>query len=457
MESARKIDANGFLLVEGCPISSYGIFDYSAGQIGLDGDPNRIVKVFRPESAVSDPEAIESFKNVPFLIDHEMLSGFEGDDDTTAPEDYGMDGVLTSNVYYAAPWMRGDLKIYTRRAQAALDANKKDLSLGYSCEWDPTPGVWNGQAYEVMQITMRGNHIALVDEGRVPGARVLDGLIFDHLNFEVVRPSDKGNSTMKKTLSKAAKDNAVQQLQALIPALQQFLGQEAQEPEHQDADPNADPSMAAGDPAAADPAANADPAAADPAASADPSASAGGDVAALIKQVQAILTQLAAACGGSGNEGAGNGADEDTDPTAGEGEDLDPAVDPTVAADEEGAGEGNGHASPGPKAGANAMAGDAALGVFYRDLAAKTRLYDRVSKVVGTFDHAVMDASALAAYGVKKLGLKGVKKGTEAIALDMYLTGIERGSKNAAPAPAHVGDSAPALSKNLNAYLTGSK
>ena len=40
MQTAREIDKNGFLTIMGCPISSFGIFDYSAGQVGLDGDPN---------------------------------------------------------------------------------------------------------------------------------------------------------------------------------------------------------------------------------------------------------------------------------------------------------------------------------------------------------------------------------------------------------------------------------
>ncbi len=166
MSSNRQIDANGFMSVRACPISSFGIFDYSAGQLGLPGDPNRIVKVFRPESAIKDPEAIASFQTVPFIDDHEMLSGFEGDEDAVAPEDYGIEGVLT-NVAYSDGWLRGDLKIFTRRLQRALDSGKCELSLGYSCDFIDEPGTWNGEDYEVIQTNMRGNHIALVDAARV--------------------------------------------------------------------------------------------------------------------------------------------------------------------------------------------------------------------------------------------------------------------------------------------------
>ena len=175
-KSKRKIDENGYMTIEGCPISSYGVFQYSAGQLGLPGDPTRIVNVYRPESAVSDPEYIESLKNLPLIDEHEMLSGFDDDDDSVAPEDKGVEGIITSNAYYEAPWARGDIRIYSRNMQNQLERGKEDLSLGYSCRYTEQPGIWNGTPYEVVQDKMRGNHIALVKEGRVPGARVLDGL-----------------------------------------------------------------------------------------------------------------------------------------------------------------------------------------------------------------------------------------------------------------------------------------
>lgn len=269
----------------------------------------------------------------------------------------------------------------------------------------------------------------------------------------------------KKTLSKAAKDNAVQQLQALIPALQQFLGEEAKEPVHQE---GADPTMVAGDPnAAVEGGDDTDPTM----GAGDPNAAEGGeggsaDIAALIQQVQAVLAQLSASVGG-GSEGAGNGegtTDDDDIGGENEGEDGAEGVNPTVDGDGDGEGagageEGNGKASPGPAAGRNAMAGDSAVKLLYRDLALKSRLYDRVSKVVGAFDHAAMDAHGVAVYGVNKIpALKGkVKKGNEAIALDMYLTGREEGGRRAAPTN-HAADGAVrAPSAELDAYLKGSK
>lgn len=472
MPTAREQDNNGFLMVRGCPISSFGIFDYSAGQLGLPGDPNRIVKVFRPESAVSDAGALESFKNVPFIVDHEMLSGFQGDDNTTAPDDYGVDGVLTGNVYFDSPWMKGDIKIFSRRAQYALQNRKKDLSLGYSCDFEVKPGVWNGQPYEVVQTNMRGNHIALVDEGRVPGARVLDGqsrIVYDHLSFDV--PSDIGESM--KLRNQAAADNAIEKLKALLPELTAYLGGGEAAPAQGAAGEGGEPAAASAEPeapaaqeaaVAGEPEAPAEPAAApaEPAA-AEGAGEGGGEPASLeslIAEVESVLAELKAACT-AGGEGEG----ENGEPAADNLEGLQGAANEepaTPAATDEGqsspVGEGQGTASAGPAAGEHATAADAAVQRLYADLAAKTRLYDRLSQVVGAFDHAAMDARQVAVYGVKKLGLKAAS-GTEMIALDAYLGGVEKAKRDAGKqVQSRVTTSAKdskASSDALDAYLKG--
>ena len=454
MPTQREVDANGFLLVKACPISSFGIFTYGAGQIGLPGDPNRLVKVYRPESAVADPAAIESFRNVPFINDHEMLSGFQGDDEATAPEDYGVSGVLTSNVYYEAPWMRGDLKIFARDVQADLASGKKDLSLGYSSDFELKPGVFDGEAYEAIQTNLRGNHIALVKDGRVTGARVLDGLCFDHLRFDV-RPSDKEDNIMAKKVSKATMDNAVAQLKALLPALEQFLNEEGQEPAHQDpaiAGGEAD-GAGAGEPVAVTPEVAASP---EPAA-AEPAGEAGGELAALINNVKAVLAQIEAMAPAAAAPAADPTKEENGATTQDEGEfEGNKQVGAAAVKDSgnEAAGEGQGKASPGPAAGRHATADDSSVRSFYADLAAKNRLYDRVSSVVGAFDCATMDANQVAAYGVKKLGIK-CADGLEPIALDAYLNGVEAASKaTKQTVNKAVADSA-AQTAELDAYLKG--
>jgi len=482
--SAREQDENGFVSVKGCPISSFGIFEYSAAQLGMPGDPNRIVNVFRPESAVSDPATIDSFKNVPFIVDHEMLSGFDGDNETESPDQYGVDGVLTSGVYYEAPWLKGDLRIFSRRAQRALESGKKDLSLGYTCDFEVKSGVFNGKTYEAVQTNMRGNHIALVDQGRVPGARVLDGrsVVYDHLSFDV-RPSKKDDD-MK--VNRKAADTAVEKLKALLPALEQFLNEEATEPAHQAGaeGEGAEGSEGAGAAAAAAaPAEGAEGTEGDESegagmAGAEGAEGAGGesatagteqdctDVEQAIAQVEQILAELKAACGtGGGNEGQ-SGADDveglQESNVEGAGGSFDESGEEGASAADEGEGSAaptnGGKASAGPAAGKHEGA-DSAVRRFYADLAAKDRLYNRLSAVVGAFDHAAMDAHQVAAYGVRKLGIKAVK-GQERVALDGYLTGHEKANaankQRMQRASGKAADSATqAAESEVGAYIKG--
>jgi len=79
-----------------------------------------------------------------------------------------------------------------------------------------------------------------------------------------------------------------------------------------------------------------------------------------------------------------------------------------------------------------------------------------LSKVVGAFDCAAMDASQVAAYGARKLNLK-CAKGQESFALDAYLTGVEKAQSDAKQIIVNkqksTGDAA--VSAELDAYLKG--
>lgn len=173
--SARKYDLNGWFEVKGNPISKVGVFDYSGAQVGAPpADANKIYRVYRPAEELADPETIASFKLTPLINDHRMLG--EG---YTAADEYGVDGVIGENVYFADDTLYANIKVFSKGLAEDLKKGKVDLSLGYRCIYDFTAGSYNGQAYDCIQRKPRGNHIALVDQGRMgPGVKVLDHLVF---------------------------------------------------------------------------------------------------------------------------------------------------------------------------------------------------------------------------------------------------------------------------------------
>ena len=259
------------------------------------------------------------------------------------------------------------------------------------------------------------------------------------------------------------------QLQALLPAFEQFLNQEQAEPAHDPnaVDPNAPPAPAAVAPAAvqeADPvvaAVDPDPVAVDPSV-ADPDAG-GGDLASILAQLAALIQKAQKVMA---PEAANPDPDPDTDPNPDndpppkkEGDEMPAALkkegdaleglaeeggaSAVANVDEEGGTDpiasNGGKASPGPTAGKHTggPVGDAAIRAVHADISARNKLYDRLSKVVGAFDGAI-DVSAsttadVAAYGIKKLKLKA-PKGQEATALDAYLSGVEA-ARRSAPQP----------------------
>lgn len=55
------------------------------------------------------------------------------------------------------------------REDAINGAERKthsELSAGYDCAIDPTPGVWNGQRYDQAQTRIRYNHVAMLEPGK---------------------------------------------------------------------------------------------------------------------------------------------------------------------------------------------------------------------------------------------------------------------------------------------------
>jgi hypothetical protein len=175
-ESHREIDLNGWPEIKDNPLSKIGVFPYSGAQIHPDLEPDKIYNVYRPEEELSHPDTIESFKLLPFTDEHAML-GAEGAGLMPA-EQKGVHGVIGEDVYYADGYLKGNLKIFSDKLSQLIDSGKKELSIGYRCLYDLTPGVYNNTHYDAIQREIRGNHVALVNEGRAgPDVAVLDHFI----------------------------------------------------------------------------------------------------------------------------------------------------------------------------------------------------------------------------------------------------------------------------------------
>lgn len=169
----KIIDHNDYWYIKDNPLSKVGVFPYLGKTISEDLEPNKVYQVLRPEEELSKKETLETFKLIPIVDDHTMLGNKEG---MQPAEEKGIHGVIGDNVYYKDGVIYGDLKIFSETLKEEIENGKKELSMGYFCDYELTDGEYNGEPYQAIQRNLKINHIALVNEGRM-GA---DVRVYDH-------------------------------------------------------------------------------------------------------------------------------------------------------------------------------------------------------------------------------------------------------------------------------------
>lgn len=135
---------------------------------------------FCPASEALSPEALQSAVGIP------LTGGLPRQDDTL-PADHPADlltpetakahlegAIISATADWDAspPEMRVRLMAHTRAVQDLIESGTIELSLGYGCDEDPTPGEFNGQRYHLVQRRRRYNHLAIVKNAR---SRTADG------------------------------------------------------------------------------------------------------------------------------------------------------------------------------------------------------------------------------------------------------------------------------------------
>lgn len=185
----REYTDEGFLRVPG-HVARTGIQDYLARELELPGDPNRIVKVYRPPEEVFNADSLATYNGADITLNHPV--------GMVNAENYKIvsKGVSRGDGQKSDIFVQCDLIIKDAAAIKAVNSGKCELSAGYTAIYDETPGVTpDGEKYDYVQREIRINHIAIVDRGRAGAlAKIFDTETTGGNTMPVLITTDSGRS-----------------------------------------------------------------------------------------------------------------------------------------------------------------------------------------------------------------------------------------------------------------------
>ncbi len=153
---------NGFLSVDAL-ITRTGVFVYQ--EIGPDGTI-KTVRQLRPPEEVFKPEALETLEGLPLTNSHpsEMLNTENVKEHVIGMTSDRPKKIILPDGY---DYVKQRCTFFDNEAIGVIkDKSKQQMSLGYECELDFTPGVYKGEAYDAIQRNHKYNHLSLVDVAR---------------------------------------------------------------------------------------------------------------------------------------------------------------------------------------------------------------------------------------------------------------------------------------------------
>lgn len=146
-----KRTPQGFLRVQAC-LSKTGIFDYQHQ------------REYRPDGEVFRTDSLASLQGAPITDLHPSEKGADSflTPDNTRQHIIGM----TESVQQDGQYLKGTLLIFHEEAIKAIEnGERQEISLGYQCRLDPTPGIFNGETYDAIQRDIVINHVAIGPKG----------------------------------------------------------------------------------------------------------------------------------------------------------------------------------------------------------------------------------------------------------------------------------------------------
>ncbi|MCZ3846416.1 DUF2213 domain-containing protein [Lactobacillus crispatus] len=185
-------DQTSFLYVYRVPIAGAMVQKY----VKSDGSEEMEAKL--PEEILSD-STVSSANSKPVTDGHHGLVTKDNSHDL-------MKGFTASNGHVEGNMLYNDITITDPNLISQIKSgDKRELSIGFETQMDPTSGTYNGTKYDAVQRNIRINHVAVVPKGRA-GHEVR--LIGDSAEaVEQVEPSEEKGNQMETRVVRADGQN----------------------------------------------------------------------------------------------------------------------------------------------------------------------------------------------------------------------------------------------------------
>jgi hypothetical protein len=146
-----KRTTQGFLRVN-ARLTKTGVFAYDNG------------REYRSDEEVFRADSLASLKAAPVT---DLHPSERGTDSFLTPVNAKTHIIgITENIEREGNYLKGSLIIFHEDAIKAIESGeRKEISLGYKCRLEPTPGSINGEAYDAIQRDIIVNHVAIGPKG----------------------------------------------------------------------------------------------------------------------------------------------------------------------------------------------------------------------------------------------------------------------------------------------------
>ena len=227
LTTVRHIDNNGHLIVDRTCITKAAINPYRGQEIpnwqALGLDPNKVYMLLRCPTELQ--RALPTFQGLQLLERHTPVSSEEPEKDSTVGSIGTVVEMDGDNVY-------SSLRVYDQNAIDLIESEKlNQLSAGYAYTADMTGGEWNGEHYDGVMRNIHGNHVALVERGRIGE----DAIIADEMPNEIEEFLMSKKIALKKgSLSKLQEQLGMDSAEELKKTIIAVVGQLAHDEDKED-------------------------------------------------------------------------------------------------------------------------------------------------------------------------------------------------------------------------------